>query len=213
MMGASASSFHRIQEEPEVVEEVREKPQLRIHDTAEADCGLNLDGDPTKAANHNNATMRSLVSNVDGTIQKRTGYLDSERSKSYRRCYNCAWPLNAITVTAYILITQFEQPSWCVKMQHLRDHGTPTETNQYRDFDSLFCDDKAGTIATFKTYRIPNYVSIPLEAGLLLMLVYFTWVKRQFMRSDSEMQTAWTVQRIFTFVALLDITVQTIMWT
>ena len=157
------------------------------------------------------ASMRSIVTRVDETIMERTSFKRNPTAKKFYSCFSCVQPLYYLAVAVYILITQFERPSWCVEIVNMQQHGTDAQKEKYKDFDGWQCRDKYDTIANFDIINLPQVVTLPLEGALLLLLLYFIWMKRQFMRSDADDNFAWTIQRIATFIAICDIIYQVVM--
>lgn len=62
------------------------------------------------------ASLLHLASRIDKGIRYKIRELESDRAKKYRKIDKMTRPLRYFMLIAYVLLTQFEIPYWCLKI-------------------------------------------------------------------------------------------------
>ena len=119
--------------------------------------------------NGGDASQLHLISLIDAGISKRRRQKPGERAVYYHKIYKVCEPFKFIAIIIYILITQFEQPAFCLRIKkekELKPQG------KYSAFDSSICNDVENNYTNFHYFpKLHPAITRPLEISCLLLLL------------------------------------------
>lgn len=108
------------------------------------------------------ASLLHLISLIDRGISNRNRFKGGESAKMYHKIYKWCEPFKFILIGLYILLTQFEQPAFCLQKIH----------DNEKDFDGSICNNASDKYTNWA--GIPKFspsVTRPVEISCLLILL------------------------------------------
>lgn len=132
-----------------------------------------------------------MISIIDKGIKRREQYKTGERAKFWRKVYHYCKPLKVLALTFYILVSQLEQPAFCV---HLLQAGT-------EDFNPATCNNSAGDYTNFNWPKLRPGVTRPLEMFALAVMLFLQWAHFQYREFDRGSLWAWRGQIALTIAS------------
>ena len=84
------------------------------------------------------ASLLHLASRIDKGIRHKLKENESPRARKYRQIDERSRPLRYLMLFAYVLLTQFEKPAWCLNKMKLKYEENDLE---HRDFNDATCND------------------------------------------------------------------------
>lgn len=116
-------------------------------------------------------------------------------------------PLRACALITYIILTQFEQPAWCLEIIWQKNNGTPAQKAEFKDWDETYCNDPENTYTNSNWPKLdPIYTHI-IEITCLMTMLAFQWMRNQYRELDDSSARSWKAQKICTAISLFDIVV------
>ena len=150
------------------------------------------------------ASLLNLAANIDRGIRTKLREKESPRAQFYRKLSKMTKPLRYFMLIAYVLLTQFEKPSWCLDIKYQMRYGNVKQMEKYQDFDSEKCDDAAGNYTSFGLPKVSEVWSNVLAIVLLLGLQYFYWVKNQYRSLLGTSLLSYRIVIFMTVVSVID---------
>lgn len=117
------------------------------------------------------AALLHLISLIDVGIRKRLNFIGGPRAEKYRTCHRWLWPLKYAATFIYIFATQFEKPSWCVKIDDEFAANKEKAEEKYPGWDTNLCNDASETFTQVPTPKYGFPVMLPIQFACVLTLL------------------------------------------
>lgn len=108
------------------------------------------------------------------------------------------------------MMTQFEQPAFCLDI--IKKKAADPNNSDFMNFDERICNDNELNYTCWDI--IPKFtpaVTRPIEIGCLILLLVIQLIRNQYLEFDKDSKWSWYAQCFLTFVAILDIAIETAM--
>ena len=70
------------------------------------------------------ASLLNLASKIDKGIRMNMREKESPTAQKYRKISKKTRPLRYLMLIAYVLLTQFEKPAWCLDINKMKNDGS-----------------------------------------------------------------------------------------
>ena len=122
------------------------------------------------------ASLLHLISLIDAGISRRIRQKQGARADFFHKIYKYCEPVKFIIVGVYIMMTQFEQPAFCLDI--IKKKAADPNNSGYADFDERICNDSELNYTCWDI--LPKFtpaITRPIEIGCLILLLVIQLIR------------------------------------